>query len=96
MGITSPYPTSSIKFIYSQNDVGMQFKVKLEDFFQILTPFGTGAQYGQSKSKQKLKSLDFYHHSIKVHTQEAQNLHQLKSPLSDPTSQNFQKLYFMK
>ena len=28
----------------------------------------------------KLKSLDFCHHSIKVHTQEAQNLHQLKSP----------------
>ena len=30
------------------------------------------------------KSLDFYYHSIKVHIQEAQNLHQLKSPLSDP------------
>ena len=28
------------------------------------------------------KSFDFYYHSIKVHTQEAQNLHQLKSPLS--------------
>ena len=26
------------------------------------------------------KSLDFYYHSIKVHIQEAQNLHQLKSP----------------
>ena len=30
------------------------------------------------------KSLDFYYHSIKVHTQEAQNLYQLKSPLSNP------------
>ena len=26
------------------------------------------------------KNLDFYYHSIKVHTQEAQNMHQLKSP----------------
>ena len=32
------------------------------------------------------KSLDFlyYYHSIKVHTQEALNLQQLKSPFSDP------------
>ena len=36
-----------------------------------------------NKSK---KSLDFYYHSIKVHTQEAQNLYQLKSPLSDLAS----------
>ena len=41
-----------------------------------------------SKSDQKLKSPDFYHHSIKVHTQEAQNLHQLKAPLSDPNLQS--------
>ena len=26
------------------------------------------------------KSINFYYHSIKVHTQETQNLHQLKSP----------------
>ena len=32
------------------------------------------------------KSLDFYYHSIIIHTQEAQNLYQLKSPLSDLTS----------
>ena len=28
--------------------------------------------------------FNFYYHSIKVHAQEAKNLHQLKSPLSDP------------
>ena len=39
------------------------------------------ARVNLNKSK---KSLDFYYQSIKVHTQEAQNLHQLKSPLSDP------------
>ena len=53
-------------------------------FIESLTKFRYFSQYGQSKSEQKLKSLDFYHHSIKVHTQEAQNLHQLKFPLSDP------------
>ena len=31
-----------------------------------------------------------------VYNQEVQNLHQLKSPLSDLTLQNFQKLYFIK
>ena len=30
------------------------------------------------------KSLDFHYPSIKVHIQEAQNLYQLKSPLSNP------------
>ena len=39
----------------------------------------------QSQFEWKLKkSLDFYYHGIKVYTQEAQNLHQLKSPLSVP------------
>merc|ERR1719203_2436198 len=36
----------------------------------------TFPQYGQRKSEQKSKSPDFHHHSIKAHTQEAQNLHQ--------------------
>ena len=38
------------------------------------------SQYGKSQSEKKLILLNFYYHSIKVHTQEAQNLRQLKSP----------------
>ena len=38
------------------------------------------ARVNLNKSK---KSLEFYYHSITVHSQEAQNLHQLKSSLSD-------------
>ena len=57
---------------------------RIELLVHFLNSISSKSQYGQSKSEQKLKSLDFYHHSIKVHTQEAQNLHQLKSPLSDP------------
>ena len=40
-------------------------------------------QCGQSQSDKS--SLNYYH-SIKAFTQEAQNLHKLKSPLSDPNS----------
>ena len=40
------------------------------------------ARANLNKSK-KVLTFTMYH-SIKVHTQEAQNLHQLKSPLSDP------------
>ena len=51
-------------------------------------PFGGSNVMSHSMARANLnkskKSLDFYYHSIKVHTQEAQNLHQLKSPLSDP------------
>ena len=43
--------------------------------------FHSMARANLNKSK---KNLDLYYHSIKVHTQEAQNLHQLKFPLSDP------------
>ena len=40
--------------------------------------------HSMARANLKKKLLNFYYHSIKVHTQEAQNLHQLKSPLSDP------------
>jgi hypothetical protein len=43
----------------------------------------TDAQYGHSQSEKKLGLGDKYHRSIKVQTLEAQNQHQLKSPLSD-------------
>ena len=47
--------------------------------------------------KIKLGVGDKYHRSIKVHTQEAQNQHQLKSPLSDPNLlSKFQKIKFFK
>ena len=42
------------------------------------------SQYGHSQSEKKLWLGDKYHHSIKVHTLEAQNQHELKYPLSDP------------
>ena len=37
------------------------------------------AQYGHSQSEKKIGVGDKYHRSIKVHTEEAQNQHQLKS-----------------
>ena len=49
-------------------------------------------QYGHSQSEKKLGLGEKYHRSIKVHTLEAQNQHQLKSPLSDLFYDvNFQK-----
>ena len=43
-------------------------------------------QYGHSKSELKWGFGDKYYRSINVHAEEAQNLHQWKSPLSDLTS----------
>ena len=43
-----------------------------------------------NKSK---KNLDFYYHSIKVHTQEAQNLHQLKSPFQTSLHKFFKNCF---
>ena len=57
--------------------------------------FEVWTQYGQSQSEKKWKSLDFYYHSNKVHTQEAQNVYQLKSSLSDLNLSNFQKLFLI-
>ena len=52
-------------------------------------------QYGHSQFEKKWMAGDKYYLSIKVHTYEAQNLHQLKfPPLSDLTSYFFQKLLF--
>ena len=50
-------------------------------------------QYGHSQSEKKLGVRHKYHCSIKVHTQETQNQHQLKSPLSEPNLlSKFQKM----
>jgi hypothetical protein len=63
--------------------------------FTVVWPELSLARTNLNKSK---KSLDFYYHSIKVHTQEAQNLHQLKSSLSDPNkiSDLLKKTQFLK
>ena len=44
-------------------------------------------------ARANLNKSDKYHHSIKVHTKEDQNQHQLKSPLSEPNLlSKFQKM----
>ena len=61
----------------------LENKVKITLELQALQRKSYISQYGHSQSEKKLGVGDKYHRSIKVHTQEAQNQHQLKSPLSD-------------
>ena len=73
------------------------FVVFKEFFFQKILSFipmvsiqeggyDSVSQYGHSQSEKKLGLGDKYYCSIKVHTLEAQNQNQLKSPLSELTS----------
>ena len=59
--------------------------------FKTFTNFLTQHSMATAILKKKLGVGDKYHHSIKVHTKEAQNQHQLKSPLSEFTSLNFKR-----
>ena len=49
-------------------------------FQKIKSHFFLEPQYGHSQSEKKLGLGEKYHRSNKVHTLEAQNQHQLKSP----------------
>ena len=79
---------SSMKFVI------LQFWVRIHQNCTFQQDGYSFSQYGYSQSEKKLGVGDKYNRSIKVHTQETQNHHQLKSPLSDLTTLNFKGRFF--
>ena len=85
--------TNSSQFIMRKKVISWRIKTSLQNYLLLLT-YCRLVQYGQREFEWKWNLFDKYHHSIKEHTIDAKNQHQLKSLLSDLTSYNFQKLFY--
>ena len=97
------YRTSNIYVNLNKRIWHMSEKLRQQFHISFLTPsLQLHSMTRANLNKSKKKSLDFYYHSIKIHSKEAQHLYQLKSPLSDAnllcksTSKLWNKIYFIK